>query len=104
MSVSNVIGKILSFLRPGYPQEGPATDYFPLLALLPRRLSDAEVVQIVEKLVARGKLPVDATDIRVMINKITDQIASPHEVERVKDRLAIHGWTTLDEFPSASGQ
>jgi hypothetical protein len=84
--------------------ENPATDYVPLLALLPRRLSDAEVVQLVEKLVGCAKLPVEATDIRVMINKITDQIASPHEVERVNDRLAIHGWTTLDEFPSVRGQ
>ena len=37
MSVSDVIAKIVSFLRAGYPQGVPATDTFALLALLCRR-------------------------------------------------------------------
>jgi hypothetical protein len=40
--VYDVIAKIVSFLRAGYPQGVPATDTFALLALLCRRLSDEE--------------------------------------------------------------
>ena len=35
MPVSDVIAKIVNFLRAGYPQGVPATDTFALLALLP---------------------------------------------------------------------
>jgi hypothetical protein len=45
MSVSDVIEKIVSFLRGGYPQGVPATDTFALLALLRRRLSDPAAVR-----------------------------------------------------------
>ena len=99
MSASDVIAKIVGFLRAGYPQGVPATDYVPLLALLRRRLSDDEVVQIVTELVGHDDLAADATDIRVMITKITDQTPSPDEVERVKKHLEIRGWPITDEFP-----
>lgn len=99
MSVSDVIAKIVGFLRAGYPQGVPATDYVPLLALLRRRLSDDEVVQIVTELVGHDHSAADATDIRVMITKITDQKPSPDKVERVKKHLEIRGWPVTDEFP-----
>lgn len=102
MSVSDVIAKIMSFLRVGYPQGVPPTDYIPLLALLRRRLSDEEVIQIVSELVRRGELPIEVTDLRVMITKITDQMPSPEEIERVKEHLGTHGWPTFDEFPPSS--
>jgi Protein of unknown function (DUF3349) len=104
MSVSDVIARLVSFLRAGYPQGVPATDYIPLLALLRRRLSDEEVVQIVTELVGHGDLPIQATDIRVMITKITDQMPSPDEVERVKTHLETRGWPIGDEFPPLNGQ
>jgi hypothetical protein len=104
MSVSEVIAKIVSFLRAGYPQGVPATDTFALLALLRRRLSDEEVVQIVTELVGHDDLPVEGTDIRVMITKITDQMPSPDEVERVTKHLEIRGWPIGDEFPPPGGR
>jgi Protein of unknown function (DUF3349) len=97
MSVSEVIAKIVTFLRAGYPQGVPATDTFPLLALLRRQLSDEEVVQIATELAQHGDLPVEVTDIRVMITKITDQMPSPDEVERVKRNI----WRFADG-PSAT--
>ena len=104
MSVSDVVAKIVSFLRAGYPQGVPATDTVALLALLRRRLSDEEVEQIATKLAQHGHLPVEATDIRVMITKITDQMPSPDEVERVTKYPEIRGWPINEEFPPATGR
>jgi hypothetical protein len=72
-----------------------------LLALLRRRLSDDEVIQITTQLIEHGDLPIAATDIRVMITKITDQMPSPDEVERVKKYLQTRGWPINEEFPPA---
>jgi hypothetical protein len=101
MPVPDVIAKIVNFLRAGYPQGVPPTDTFALLALLRRRLSDDEVVQIATQLIEHGDLPIQATDIRVMITKITDQMPSPDEVERVKNYLETIGWPITEEFPPA---
>ncbi|OBI82201.1 phosphate signaling complex protein PhoU [Mycobacterium sp. 1245805.9] len=100
MSVSGAIARIVAFLRAGYPAGIPATDTFPLLALLRRRLSDGEVMQIAAELVEHGDVPVDATTIRVMISKLTDQMPAPEEVERVKRHLEMRGWPVSDEFPA----
>jgi hypothetical protein len=102
MPVSDVIAKIVNFLRAGYPQGVPPTDTFALLALLRRRVSDDEVIEIATQLIEHGDLPVQATDIRVMITKITDQMPSPEEVERVKNHLQTRGWPITEEFPPAS--
>lgn len=103
MSVPGFIARIVRFLRAGYPHGVPATDTFPLLALLRRRLSDDEVAQIATQLVEHGDLPVDATNIRVMISKITDQMPAPEEVERVKRYLQTRGWPIKDPFPPSRG-
>jgi hypothetical protein len=102
MPVSDVIAKIVNFLRAGYPQGVPPTDTFALLALLRRRVSDDEVIEIATQLIEHGDLPVQASDIRVMITKITDQMPSPEEVERVKNHLQTRGWPITEEFPPAS--
>jgi hypothetical protein len=99
MPVSDVIAKIVSFLRAGYPQGVPATDTFALLALLRRRLSDDEVIQVATQLIEHGDLPIQATDIRVLITKITDQMPSPDEVDRVKKYLETRGRPISEEFP-----
>ena len=36
MFITNAIEKILTFLRAGYPRGVPATDTFPVLAVLPQ--------------------------------------------------------------------
>ena len=77
MALSDVVARVVAFLRAGYPQGVPATDYVPLIALLRRRLSDDEVVAVASELAARGELPIDATDMRVAITKITDQFPRP---------------------------
>ncbi|MFG1790143.1 DUF3349 domain-containing protein [Nocardia sp. NPDC049149] len=82
---------IIDWLRAGYPDGVPESDYIPLLALLRRRLSDDEVRQIAAELAGSGDLP-DKTDIQVMITKVTNEMPSEADVSRVQARLEAHAW------------
>lgn len=86
------LNAIIDWLRAGYPDGVPESDYIPLLALLRRRLSDDEVRQIAAELAATGDLPADKTDIQVMITKITNEMPSETDVLRVQTRLEAHAW------------
>jgi Protein of unknown function (DUF3349) len=94
MSLGNVVARMVSFVRAGYPQGVPATDYIPLLALLRRRLSDEEVTAVATQLAARGEMNIDSADIGAAIIRITDEIPSPADLERVQRRLDTIGWPT----------
>jgi Protein of unknown function (DUF3349) len=88
--VNRFLTSIVAWLRAGYPEGIPSTDYFPVLALLSRRLSSDEV-----KAVARGvsqRDDFDDVDIGVLITQITDELPSPQDVERVRAHLATKGW------------
>ena len=101
MSLSDVVMRVVSFLRAGYPEGVPTRDYIPLLALLRRRLSDDDVVAVAAQVISGGGRPVDATDVRVAITKITDEMPTPEATERVKQRLAAGGWPVDDAFGTA---
>jgi len=77
-------------LHAGYPDGIPPTDYFPVLELLSRRLTNDEVAAVARELMRRGHF--DQMDIGVMITQITDELPSPEDVERVRERLAAKGW------------
>jgi len=100
MALSDVLAKIVGFLRAGYPEGVPAGDYIPLVALLRRRLSDGEVLAVATELISTGGAPVQATDVRVAITKLTDELPSPQDTERVKRRLAAVGWPVKGRFGS----
>ena len=51
MSLSDVAARVLAFIRAGYPEGVPPTDYYPLLALLRHRLTEDEVAMIAAQLV-----------------------------------------------------
>ena len=92
MALSDGLARVLGFLRVGYPDGVPYADQVPLLALLRRRLSDDEVVALAEELAATGALPVDGTDIRVAITKLTNEMPSAEDTARVKQLLIDAGW------------
>ena len=56
MSLSDVVARMVAFVRAGYPHGVPETDYIPLLALLRRRLSDDQVAAVAAQLAGRGEL------------------------------------------------
>lgn len=88
--MNNFLSAIVSWLRAGYPEGVPPTDSFAVLALLARRLSNDEVVAVANELMQRGEF--DQIDIGVVITQITDDLPTPQDIERVRERLAAKGW------------
>jgi phosphate transport system protein len=90
VSFGDLVAKMVAFVRAGYPRGLPRTDYFPLLALLGRRLSDDEVAAVATALGGRGELNIETADIGAAITRITDELPSPADVDRVQRRLVLH--------------
>jgi hypothetical protein len=89
-TVNRFLTSVVSWLRAGYPEGIPPKDYFPVLALLSRRLGNDEVKTVAHELMQRGDF--DDVDIAVMITQLTDDLPAPDDVERVRARLAAKGW------------
>jgi Protein of unknown function (DUF3349) len=98
VALSDGLARLLGFLRVGYPDGVPYADQVPLLALLRRRLSDDEVDTLADELAATGPPPVDGTDIRVAITKLTNEMPSVEDTERVKRLLIGAGWPVSEPF------
>ena len=92
--MNRFLNSVVAWLRAGYPEGIPPTDYFPVLALLSRRLSNDEVKLVARDLMHRGDF--DHVDIGVLITQLTDELPSPTDVERVRERLAAKGWPLDD--------
>jgi Protein of unknown function (DUF3349) len=88
VGLSDLVARMVAFVRAGYPQGVPDTDYIPLLALLRRRLTDEEVAAVAGELARRGDLNIDTADIGAAITRITDELPSPDDINRVRRRLA----------------
>ena len=93
--MNGFLSSIVSWLRAGYPEGIPPTDTFAVLALLTRRLSNDEVKIVAHELMQRDGF--DDVDIGVLINKLTDELPSEEDVERVRSRLAAKGWPLDNE-------
>ena len=100
MSLPPFLSSVVNWLRAGYPNGVPDSDYIPLLAILSRRLSNDEVRAVTHELIESGELPVDNIDIGTMITRVTDELPREADVNRVRDRLAAHGWPLAE--PRAS--
>jgi hypothetical protein len=98
--VNRFITSIVTWLRAGYPNGVPQNDYLPILALLSRRLTADEIIEVARQL---QHLPMPAfVDIGAEFLRITDQLPDPAEVERVRAKLAAFGWP-LDERRDTEG-
>lgn len=87
--------RILNWLRAGYPQGVPPTDYQPVLALLRRQLSEEEADAIALKVIAdaraHGRMP-DQMSARTAILRTTDELQTDDDVRRVESHLREYGW------------
>ncbi|GGF96083.1 hypothetical protein GCM10007304_07550 [Rhodococcoides trifolii] len=92
MPLPPVLAAIVAWLRTGYPDGVPERDYVPLLALLRRRLTDDEVAQVASAFGSDAS--VDTADIGVGISKVTDEVPSEADIERVRRHL--------DDWPDRS--
>ena len=88
--MNRFLTSVVAWLRAGYPEGIPPTDYIPVLALLSRRLGNDEIKAVTHELMQRNGF--DDVDIAVMITQLTDELPSPADVERVRERLAAKGW------------
>ena len=100
-SLPGVLGSILDWLRAGYPDGIPSTDYVPLMVVLARRLSTDEVRAVADELTRSGDVPagalvIDNIDIGTEITKITNELPAEDDVRRVRARLAQGGWPLAD--------
>jgi hypothetical protein len=88
-----VLDNVLGWLHDGYPEGVPPKDYFPLLALLKRSLSEDEVVKAAQT-VLKGTDADAVTDdqIRNAIEEVTAKEPNPEEIHQVASRLASVGW------------
>jgi hypothetical protein len=93
--VPGLLTRVVEWLREGYPAGVPERDYIALLALLRRRLSDDEVLEIARGLAEEGMLPGRA-DIATEITKLTNEMPSDEDIERVRDHLAFRGFPGED--------
>lgn len=94
--MTKFLAKIVAWITSGYPEGVPGPDRVPLFALLKRRLTDDEVKLVAKELKDLGEF--DDADIGVLITQITDELPTPEDVERVRQRLAVKGWP-LDDPP-----
>jgi len=97
--VNRFLNTIVSWLRAGYPDGVPSNDYLPLFALLSGQLSADEVKSVARQLINRSDL--DDADIGAEILRLTNELPSPADIERVRERLAAKGWP-LDNPREAS--
>lgn len=92
--VENVVG----WLHDGYPQGVPKKDYFPLLALLMRALSEEEVIRAARTVILQtdAETPVSEQQIRDAIHEVIEKEPNPEEMRQVAARLASVGWPLED--------
>lgn len=94
----NFLQSVLGWLHSVYPDGIPRTDYYPLLALLKRTLTEDEVVQAAFS-VLKGSDPDDpvtADQIRAAIRETTEKEPTGLEINQVAARLASVGWPLSD--------
>jgi len=85
---------VLGWLHKGYPEGVPPTDYYPLLALLKRSLSEDEVVQAAQSILRTADFgtPVREDQIRDTVRQLIEKEPNPEELNQVAARLALVGW------------
>lgn len=100
-----VLERVQGWLKAGYPQGVPAADFVPLLALLHRRLTDAEVKAVAKSLIAEhqenGDEAIAESSVSERIAAVTQMPPTEADLDRVRGRLARKGWPLQSETDSA---
>jgi hypothetical protein len=89
----SVLDNVLGWLHDGYPEGIPQKDYFPLLALLKRSLTEEEVVKAAQSVLkATDSDSVTEDEIRTAVHAVIEKEPNPEEIHQVAARLASVGW------------
>ena len=86
MSLSEVVDKVLGWLRAGYPDGVPPKDYIPLFALLGQRLSENEIEDVAQELQGLSDAGT-AQVIREALTSRTQHHPTDAELARVQARM-----------------
>jgi hypothetical protein len=88
-----VLDNVLGWLHEGYPEGVPQKDYFPLLALLKRSLTEEEVVKAAQSILkTTDSETVTEDQIRDAVHAVIEKEPNPEEIHQVAARLASVGW------------
>jgi Protein of unknown function (DUF3349) len=88
-----VLDNVLGWLHEGYPEGVPQKDYFPLLALLKRSLTEEEVVKAAQSILKASESDsVTEEEIRDAVHAVIEKEPNPEEIHQVAARLASVGW------------
>ena len=90
----NVLGRILDWLRGGYPDGVPQQDYVALFGVLSRSCTPEEIEKIALELRHEGLLSSaePEAEIRTRIEHYLHEKPREEDVRRVAARLAAGGW------------
>jgi hypothetical protein len=92
MALPDFLGKIVGWLRAGYPEGVPEHDYVPLFALLGSQLTNDEVTMVVNELSFSAD-PQSAEAMKEAISAITrNPKVQESDIGRVRAHLAAGGW------------
>jgi hypothetical protein len=88
-----VLDNVLGWLHQGYPEGVPQKDYFALLALLKRSLTEEEVVKAAQSILkSTDSDEVTEDAIRTAVQAVIEKEPNPEEIHQVASRLASVGW------------
>jgi 20S proteasome alpha/beta subunit len=88
-----VLDNVLAWLHQGYPEGVPPTDYFALLALLKRSLTEEEVIKAAQSILKKSHSDtVTEDEIGTAVQSVIDKEPNPEEIHQVAARLASVGW------------
>ena len=88
-----VLDNVLGWLHQGYPEGVPPKDYFALLALLKRSLTEEEVVKAAQSILkSTDSDEVTEAAIRTAVAAVIEKESNPEEIHQVASRLASVGW------------
>ena len=84
---------VLGWLHKGYPEGVPRKDYYPLLALLKRSLSEDDLVQAAQTILRESDFdtPVTPDQIREAIRETIEKEPTADEINQGAGRLAMVG-------------
>jgi Protein of unknown function (DUF3349) len=90
---SGFLNNVLGWLHEGYPEGVPPKDYFALLALLKRSLTEEEVVKAAQSVLKSTDADVvTEAQIHKAVQDVIAKEPNPEEVQQVASRLASVGW------------
>jgi hypothetical protein len=89
---ARALGGVVNWLKAGYPEGVPDQDFIPLVAILERRLTKAEMKAVRKDLQAAGVLKPAQEDIADAIESVINESATPQEIARVTAHLRKKGW------------